>query len=505
MFEDIFEESYSETKSEEEENVVVNDITNVVYKNEINEINEDEKESSYDSSPETSTEVIEDSWRCVPKNNGDYLAIEDEKIMVVKDSDYNYFNYEISNDITLYTKTEAYKLCKKDKYDFDGHKKPQLSCKSTCHVYRKIDDNKYITHVDRCHQLNLKFIIFLTADDMKRKRYLFCGDILEKRLYKKGIKAVSYHNWKDFFESYNGIVPKFDNNEDNPSPHIIYKRFTDTIYFSLDNFSYLSFRAESKVISTLASYLGASKITGKHIRSIEDNTSISVGGGTTNQVSVSTTTSTSDVNSTSIVEVKEFDTTVDNNITLGKTKFNERAKADLLLSIDSEVYERLQLTDIVTQRYNGQVKESYTLARKVSHSDMIYFNTVFATNCPSLNIKFNVDYKKSVNKIEEYEFCIEYHNLQEVKDGYKQSKIEKKEKSKLKRSKSSVELDSESIDSKDIDGNHVLQFVKKKGNKTNNKFLKWVRMQEPEDYEKYCKAFLSNKDIETFLKKKHIL
>ena len=33
MFEDIFEESYSETKSEEEENVVVNDITNIVYKN----------------------------------------------------------------------------------------------------------------------------------------------------------------------------------------------------------------------------------------------------------------------------------------------------------------------------------------------------------------------------------------------------------------------------------------------------------------------------------------
>ena len=76
---------------------------------------------------------------------------------------------------------------------------------------------------------------------------------------------------------------------------------------------------------------------------------------------------------------------------------------------------------------------------------------------------------------------------------------------KLKRSKSILEFESESIDSKDIDGNHVLQYVKKKGNNTNNKFLKWVRMQEPEKYEKYCKAFLSNKDIETFLKKKHIL
>ena len=54
---------------------------------------------------------------------------------------------------------------------------------------------------------------------------------------------------KIVIEKYNGIVPKFDNNEENPSPHIIYKRFTDTIYFSLDNFSYMSFRAEAKVIS----------------------------------------------------------------------------------------------------------------------------------------------------------------------------------------------------------------------------------------------------------------
>ena len=85
-----------------------------------------------------------------------------------------------------------------------------------------------------------------------------CGRLFKLRLYNKGIVAIDYYNWKNFFIDSGNVVPTFDINENMPSHGVIYKKFTDTKYLSIENYDDFLFKEQCRALSTLVGYLGAS-------------------------------------------------------------------------------------------------------------------------------------------------------------------------------------------------------------------------------------------------------
>ena len=444
-----------------------------------------------------------------------------EQIIICKDKYIQYFKRQYEN-IDIIPKEKAKLAYNTGNYSFDGHKKPLSSDKKNHYIYQKISHNKYITQINNKHKFNLKFIIFLPEKEITRRN--FYGKTLEQQLIQKGIHAISYDNWQLFFDKYNGIIPKFDINESEPSPYIVYKRFIDSLYFNMESYNQLSFKHEIKILSTLASYLGAKSITGHEKHSLSDSTKFDANAKLNAPVSGGGGFEFSNKQENSIVEKKEFDNTVDEELFRGKTMFDQRAKSDLLMSINGEIYERLQLTDVVTQRFNGQTKESYTLYKSENIREKIYLNTVFTAICPQFNINFSVE--TETNKLEEYEFIIEYYNFKDLiintqtdfdEEFKRQSNINNlfsiDSESEIKELEHSDHSDltedsitsNSSKKSKRSKSMNIMESIRDMGDDVNAKFMKWIRTQDVEKFKDQCETFVSQDDVKTFLKNKNIM
>lgn len=445
--------------------------------------------------------------------NKETVYITEEQIIVCKSKYKDYFKRKYEN-IKIIDKDRVDLACTKTNYSFDGHKKPLLSDKKKEYIYQRVSDKKYITQIGERNKLNLKFIIFLPEKEISSRNWY--GVQLDTRLTNKGIHAITYDNWKIFFDKYNGIIPKFDLNETEPSPYIVYKRFTDSLYFNMDSYNQLSFKHEIKILSTLASYLGAKSITGHEKHSVSSSIQIDVDAKlSTAPVSGGVGGENNTSNENYIVEQKEFDATVDEEFFRGKDLFDKRAKSDLLMSIDSEIYERLQLSDVVAQRFNGQTIESYTLYKAENIQEKIHINTVFSSICPQFNINFNIQH--SEKKLEEYEFNIIYYPIQDLIKNTKYTTIQRQlsfssidkdynSDEESQNSKHSEEtLSSNSSTSSKRKSLEIMNTIKNMGDDVNTKFMKWIRTQDVEKFKDQCSSFMDKDDVKTFLKNKNIL
>ena len=314
---------------------------------------------------------------------------------------------------------------------------------------------------------NIKFIIFLSEDNMK-KRPILCGKRYIHRLMNKGIFAINYHGWKQYFIDHNLLIPTFDINENAPTMGVVYKKFTDNKYLSLENYDSYLFREQCRSLSTLVSYLGASSIkVNQKIIDLKD-LGIEVKVSVAEEVEAGGAYDKSDVSSNNLIGIKEFNETVESYITLGGKKFDKCASEGGLYGVDKDIYKRLYFVNIVSERFNGQKKSFFTIHKKINSKEILEIGAYIRR----LNIGLKMNYNEKREHEETYTFVIEYHDLDKVlkiatdkmlndKEERKRHKKEKMEKRVERRNifnktikklnGSSLELAYENTDSNEID------------------------------------------------------
>ena len=155
----------------------------------------------------------------------------------------------------------------------------------------------------------------------------------------------------------NGLrIPKFDINDESPSHGIVYKKFTDKQYLNIHNYSNYQFQEQCRTLTTLAGFLGAKKVEAKLVN--RDNKSMSISGGMniSEEANINMNSSHKNIKSDNEMNVKEFLPIVNEKFFYSNQKFHSCAKNDGLFGVDSEVYKQMKFENIVSERYNGQLK-----------------------------------------------------------------------------------------------------------------------------------------------------
>ena len=300
---------------------------------------------------------------------------------------------------------------------------------------------------------NLKFVIFLSEQHMNKKKYKVCGKNYEQRLYNKGIVAINYYNWKEYFTKNGIIVPTFDINDNMPSHGVIYKKFTDSKYLSLENYDNVLFKEQCRALSTLVSYLGASSIQVK--RELNENNSRKIDANlkVMSEVELNAKNESSSDNTDNLLGIKTFDESVEYFIKLGCKKFDRCASSGGLFGVDKDIYKRLRLINIVSERFNGQKQSFFTITKKFNSRDLIEIGAFIN----KLNIGASFSYDNIKHSDKSYTFVIDYHSLEDLI-------IIKKNACIMNRAKSVDEEDdssSEEEDSLDVEFKEILAEYKK--------------------------------------------
>jgi hypothetical protein len=278
---------------------------------------------------------------------------------------------------------------------------------------------------------NIKFVIFLSECNM-RKKSLVCGKRYTERLRNKGIYAIDYNNWKKYFIDNSILMPTFDINETSPTMGVVYKRFTENKYLSLENYDNYLFREQCRSLSTLVSYLGASSITVEQLTKDEKRVSVGAGVSVASEVKIDGKFEKENNINDNRLGVKDFDINVESFILYGGKKFDKCASEGGLYGVDKDIYKRLYFVNIVSERFNGQQKSFFTIQKKINSNEILDISLYIN----KLNIGLNLNYDNTKNYEETYTFIIKYHDLNQVLKQAKenlivQKKKEKKEKTEI--------------------------------------------------------------------------
>ena len=277
---------------------------------------------------------------------------------------------------------------------------------------------------------NIKFVIFLSEQNMKKKS-IYCGKRHTYRLRNKGIFAIDYNNWKKYFLDNNVLMPTFDINETSPTMGVVYKRFTENKYLSLENYDNYLFREQCRSLSTLVSYLGASSIKVEQLTKDEERLAVGAGVSVMSEAKIDGKFEKENNMNDNRLGVKEFDANVESFILYGGRKFDKCASEGGLYGVDKDIYKRLYFVNIVSERFNGQKTSFFTIQKKVNSKEILDISLYIN----KLNIGLNLNYDNTKNFEETYTFIIEYHDLDLVLRQAKANLKIQKEKKKLKKKK----------------------------------------------------------------------
>ena len=241
-------------------------------------------------------------------------------------------------------------------------------------------------------------------------------------MYNKGIVTLDYYNWKDYFKE--KLVPTFDINEYEPTHGVVYKKFTDDKYLSLQNFDTFLFQEKCRALSTLVSYLGAKSIRVMQGITQFDNKEVNANLNVMKEADINMKYGKSKEEENNLLGIKEFDETVESFIFLGCKKFDQCASSGGLYGVDREIYKRLRFVNIVSERFNGQLKSFFTIQKKLIQKKMMEIGAYIN----KLNIGLNINYNTK-QKDEIYTFIIEYYPIGKILN---EMKIKKRKKGKEK-------------------------------------------------------------------------
>ena len=260
-------------------------------------------------------------------------------------------------------------------------------------------------------EINLKFIIFLTEINLNKKRFGILGKKMKTRLENKGVYAINFYQWKSFFIKHKLKIPKFDINDESPSHGVVYKKFTDKQYLNIHKFSNYQFQEQSRALTTLVGFLGAKKVkvklVNKNTSSMHLKNNVNING----EVNVNFNIDHDDRKNESESNIKEFLPLIDEKFFYSSKKFDSCAKNDGLFGVDSEVYTQMKFQNIVSERYNGQLKSYYVIYKELYTKDSIEIGTYIN--------KLNIGIDNSIELIKErteiYTYVIEYYPIEELK------------------------------------------------------------------------------------------
>ena len=320
------------------------------------------------------------------------------------------------------------------------------------------DSNNSIYNNEYIKEINIKFIIFLTDINLKKKKYGLFGKTYQERLYNKGVYAVNFYKWKDFFVKNNISIPKFDINDESPSHGIVYKKFTDKQYLNIHNFSNYQFQEQSRALSTLVGILGAKKVEMKLINKNNKSISIKQNIQISDEVNINIGGDKQKKKEDNQMNIKEFLPIVNEKFFYSNQKFHSCAKNDGLFGVDSGVYKQMKFENIVSERYSGQLKSYYIIYKKLYTKDSIEIGAFIN----KLNIGMNTSFESIKEKTEIYTFIIEYYTIEELTlKNYKRIINNDRLKKRIEKNKYS---------SSDSDDNSSITY-KKKSRDTNIYFL----------------------------------
>ena len=283
---------------------------------------------------------------------------------------------------------------------------------------------------------NIKFVIFLSERNM-RKKSLVCGKKYTERLRNKGIFAIDYNNWKKYFTDNDVLMPTFDINETSPTMGVVYKRFTENKYLSLENYDNYLFREQCRSLSTLVSYLGASSIQVEQLTKDEERLSVSAGVSVASEAKVDGKFEKENNSNDNRLGIKEFDINVESFILYGGNKFDKCASEGGLYGVDKDIYKRLYFVNIVSERFNGQKKSFFTIQKRVNSKEILDISLYIS----KLNVGLNLNYDSTKNFEETYTFIIEYYGLDLVLNQARANLKFQKKKKRLKKEKKKTDDD----------------------------------------------------------------
>ena len=260
-------------------------------------------------------------------------------------------------------------------------------------------------------EINVKFIIFLTDLNLRKKTFCFFGRKLVDKLKNKGVYAVDFYEWKQFFSKNNLKIPKFDINDESPSHGVVYKKFTDKQYLNIHKYSNYQFQEQSRALTTLVGFLGAKKVEAKLINKENESMNIKNDLNLKDEVKVKLNIGHDKRKKNNEINITEFLPIIDEKFFYSSQKFHDCAKNDGLFGIDSEVYKQMKFQNIVSERYNGQLKSYYVIYKELYTKDSIeiggYIN--------KLNIGINSSVESIKEHTEIYTFIIEYYPMEDLK------------------------------------------------------------------------------------------
>ena len=283
--------------------------------------------------------------------------------------------------------------------------------------------------------VNLKFIVFLYRHQIEKKKTI-CSKRYSTKLENKGIVAIEYYNWKEYFQENKILLPTFDINESSPTMGIIYKRFTDSKYLSLNNYDSYLFQEQCRSLSTLVSYLGASLVNVTQKIGDKEHMGIKTDVKIMDEAKVGVKYEKNKQANYERVGTKEFSENVEYYISMGGKKFDQCASEGGLYGVDKDIYTRLYFVNIVSERFNGQKKSYFNIQKTINSSEILEIGAYVK----KLNIGINFSYDKSKQKEETYTFTIEYYDLDTVMANAlkKVEQEKKKEATKLEKIKKHI-------------------------------------------------------------------
>lgn len=271
------------------------------------------------------------------------------------------------------------------------------------------NNTRYSLYINRNY--NIKYIIFLTRINLLKKKYGLFGKTYEERLLSKGILACSYHTWFYSLKNHGLYNIKFDLNDDEPSHSIVYKKFTDKQYLSIDKYSTYQFQEQCRSLTTLVGYLGVKKI--RMVLNKDNNSSFNMESGMDLKKEVKGNINISNDNKdmNNHQNIKEFEPYVSKEMLYSCKSFDDCARNGGLFGVDCDVYKQMNFINIVSERYNGQYISYFNINKELYSKDSLDIGLFIN----KLNIGVNTKMNYIKHQKEAYTFIIEYYKFDELK------------------------------------------------------------------------------------------